>query len=125
MNVSKWLARLDRADAMRDWEIVREIRNEMNDAIVSGEDIGLEGDLKIDPSVLQLLMWRDRATDRYGDDLVSLLMNEFGSDPYSHSGRTIRNVPPEHETGLKIFRNLSYDDQYKTVENFVGKESGG
>jgi hypothetical protein len=78
-------------------------------------------DFIIDPSISVLLSWRDSTTDRYGDDLESLLMAEFGSDPYTlHHNR--KDIPGEYKKGLEEFKKLSYDDQYKIVEAFVGKQ---
>lgn len=77
--------------------------------------------LHIDPAIDDLLKWRNSATDRYGDDLECLLIAEFSSAPeVSHHNR--QDVPVEHQAGLKAFRSLSYDNQYKVVKHFVNKQ---
>jgi hypothetical protein len=71
----------------------------------------------VNPAIEALFRWRDGATDRYGDDLVNLLLAEFSSDPsVSHHNR--RDVPKEHQVGLMAFRALPYEEQAQLVEAF-------
>lgn len=73
----------------------------------------------VDPAITALFGWRNSRTDYCGEDLESLLMAEFSSDPYlSHHNR--KSVPAEHEAGLVAFRALSLEEQYQIVKNFAG-----
>jgi hypothetical protein len=71
----------------------------------------------LDPAISALFRWRTARSDRYGDDLASLLLSEFGTDPYiTHYDRS---VSPEHEPALAAFRALSHAQQERFVTLWV------
>lgn len=92
-------------------QVPRELAEELRQQVPVSPPVNNE-------AINALFRWRDSATDRYGNELISLLMAEFSTDPeVSHHNR--REVPQEHQAGLQAFRALPLADQEKLVEAYV------
>lgn len=67
-----------------------------------------------DDGIDALIRWRDAATDRWGEDLLFLLLHEFSPDNL-HS-----DVPPEHQNALRAFRALSEHQKVARIKKVLG-----
>lgn len=98
----------------------RAVRGQREAPVYIGRNAELVEQARQEKAIEALFRWRDSATDRYGDDLVCLLLAEFGSDAsYSHHNR--KDVPEEHQEALLVFRGLPHEEQSRLVEAFCAR----
>lgn len=64
---------------------------------------------EIDPDVAALIKKRDSTTDRYGEDLVFLVVHDLNDPEFIHQ------FYPGHKAAARKFQALGSDEQYRIV----------
>ena len=80
---------------------------------VDGLPITVRDPSKLEEQMIQLIYWREDASDYYGADLLSLVLHDL-SDP-----DTIKRVPPELKDAFRAFQALSWKKQHNLVYSNV------